>query len=186
MLIGVLSCQRDRALGHHETIRQRWATLADVSDIRFFVGGEQPKDLMADEVWLDVPDGYPQLSLKTKAICAWVLNSNYDFIFKCDCDTIIIPDRFKVCGWEDFDYSGRFYGGSPGTPGTAAGGGVGYFLSRKACATIVLSHYPVTASEDQMVGDVLHPRIVANEIKAQHLEMAICKAARGLGEPHSI
>jgi hypothetical protein len=186
LLIAVLSCQRDRALGHHETIRQRWSKdLADVSDIRFFIGGSQRTDLLADEVWLDVPDGYQQLSLKTKGICNWMLEQGYDFIFKCDCDTIIMPDRFKTCGYENFDYSGRFYGGAPGTPGTAAGGW-GYFLSRRACEFVLAHDWLPTASEDQMVGDILHPRIVTREIRAQHLETSVCKAVRGLGEVHSI
>jgi hypothetical protein len=186
LLIAVLSCQRDRALGHHETIRQRWnKNIADVSDIRFFIGGSQPTDLLTDEVWLDVPDGYQQLSLKTKGICSWMLTQGYDFVFKCDCDTNIFPDRFKTCGYENFDYSGRFYGGAPGTPGTAAGGW-GYFLSRKACEVVLNFEYPITASEDQMVGDALHPHIVVRGIRAQHLETSVCRATRGLGEPHSI
>lgn len=186
LLIGVMSCQRDRAMGHHGTIRRRWSgVLSDVSDLRFFIGGPQPSDLLADEIWLDVPDGYQQLSLKTKAICAWVLKQDYDFIFKCDCDTNIIPESFKTCNYENFDYSGRFYGGPPGTPGTAAGGW-GYFLSRKAMGIVQTFDYPITASEDQMVGDALHPHIITRNTRAQHLEASVCRAQRGLGEPHSI
>ncbi len=184
LLISVMSCQRDHALGHHETIRRRWGSaLSDVSDVRFFVGGPQPEGLLEDETWLDVPDGYPQLSLKTKGICVWMLEHNYDFVFKCDCDTSIFPNRFKAYDYKDFDYVGRFYGGPPGTPGTAAAG-PGYFLSRKSCKLISEHESPVTASEDQMVGDALHPHIVAREIKAQHMEMMIYAASRGLGEVH--
>jgi len=184
LLIAVMSCQRDRNLGHHETIRQRWGnTLSDVSDVFFFVGGPRLDNLADDEVWLDVPDGYKELSTKTKGICAWMLNREYDHVFKCDCDTSIIPLRFKSLNYRDFDYIGRFYGGSPGTFGTAAGGW-GYFLSRKACEFVLNFDWPVTASEDQMVGDILYPHIVSKEIKALHLETSICRASRGFGEIH--
>lgn len=184
LLIAVMSCQRDRAIGHHETIRQRWGnTLSDVSDVRFFVGGPEPNDLLSDEIWLDVPDGYLQLSLKTKAICAWVLEHDYDFLFKCDCDTSILLRRFRSYEYRGFDYVGRFYGGAPGTPGTAAWG-PGYFLSRKACKLVLDYEHPITASEDQMVGDALHQSIVTREIKAQHLETNLFIAQRGFGEIH--
>jgi hypothetical protein len=184
LLIAVLSCQRDRALRHHETIRRRWGNaLSDVSDVRFFVGGPQLDDLLLDEIWLDVPDGYPQLSLKTKGICAWMLAHDYDSLFKCDCDTSIFIERFREYDYKNWDYAGRFYGGSPGTPGTAASG-PGYFLSRRACQLILDYNSPVTASEDQMVGDCLHPHIVSKQIKAEHIEPSLYGAARGVGEPH--
>lgn len=185
LLIAVMSCQRDKKLGHHETIRQRWGVnLSDVGDTRFFVGGSYPEDLKDDEIWLNVPDGYQELSLKTKAICGWAVEYGYDFLFKCDCDTSIAPKRFRTFTYQDFDYAGRFYGGPPGTLYTAAGGGAGYFLSRKACEIVRDYEYPVSASEDQMVGDALHPHIVSREIKAHHLETSITRASRGFGEVH--
>ena len=185
LLISVLSCQRDKALGHHETIRQRWGqSLVDVSDVRFFVGGLQPNNLLDDEVWLNVPDDYQSLTLKTKAICAWMLSRDYDFLFKCDCDTSIFIPLFKEYNYKIIDYAGRFYGGPPGTPGTAACG-PGYFLSRKACQLVLDYKYPVSASEDQMVGDCLHPYIASRSLKAEHLEMSIYAAERGLGKEHS-
>lgn len=184
LLIAVLSCQRDRELSHHEAVRQRWGNaLSDIADVGFFVGGPYIGELSKDEIWLDVPDDYQSLTLKTKGICSWMLEQNYDFIFKCDCDTSIFLKRFNACDYRSFDYVGRFYGGPPGTAGTAASG-PGYFLSRKACELVLTHDYPVSASEDQMVGDILHPYIVSREIKAQHLEMSIWAAQRGLGEVH--
>jgi hypothetical protein len=184
LLIAVESCQRDRNLGHHETIRQRWGkTLSDVSDVRFFMGGPEPKELLSDEIWLDVPDDFFHLSIKTKAVCDWVLRSEYDFLFKCDCDTTIFISKFKGYDYKNEDYAGRFNGGYPGEKGLYAAG-AGYFLSRKACEIISTQGGVPVEFEDVMVGNTLEPYIISGQIKARHIETSIYSASKGGGEPH--
>lgn len=181
VLIAVMSCQRDRNLGYHETIRQRWgAKLSDVADIRFFLGGPPLEDLQSDEVWFDVPDDYDNLILKTLAICDWALSGNYDFLFKCDCDTSIHVNRFRNYDFKRIDYAGRFWGGQPGERGLYAAG-TGYFLSKKACK-IVLNYQGMSGSfEDVMVGNMLEPHICSKMIKAEHIETSLYAAIKGIG-----
>jgi hypothetical protein len=181
LLIAVLSCQRDRSLGYHETIRERWgARLSDISDVRFFVGGPRLDDLKIDEVWLDVPDDYSHLSIKTKAICDWTLKNGYNFLFKCDNDTTIFVTRFRNYDYKDVDYAGRFWGGQPGAIGLYAAG-PGYFLSRKACEIISIYGGTPTAEEDVMVGNTLQPYISSSKIKAQHIESSVYGSTKGPG-----
>lgn len=186
LLIAVMSCQRDLALGYHETIRQRWGSrLSEVGDVRFFIGGLPPAYLRSDEVWLDVPDDYSHLSIKTKAICDWTVKNWYDSLFKCDCDTTIFVNRFKSYNYKNVDYAGRFWGGRPGEKGLYAAG-TGYFLSRKACEIISAKGGIPVDAEDVMVGSTLEPYIVSRQIRAEAIETPIYGAIKGPGggAPH--
>jgi hypothetical protein len=184
MLIAVMSCQRDLALGYHEVIRQSWGkALADIADVRFFVGG--PDRLSPDEVWLDAPDDYDHLSLKAIEIFKWAQRCDYEHIFKCDCDTTIFVNRFKRYNYKRIDYAGRFWGGEPGERGLYAAG-TGYFLSRKAYEIIITDGHGPVKDEDVMVGNTLEPLIVSGAIKAEHIAESVYGATKGPGEgaPH--
>jgi hypothetical protein len=182
LLIAVMSCQRDRKLGHHETIRNRWGdALSDIADTRFFIGGEDRVEPLAeDEVWLSVPDDYDHLSTKTMAICNWALENDYDHVFKCDCDTTIFINRFRDYNYKRIDYAGRFWGGQPGERGLYAAG-TGYFLSRRAYEIITVEGGFPPDSEDVMVGNTLEPYIRSREIRAEHIVTSIYGATKGPG-----
>jgi hypothetical protein len=140
----VCSCQRDKGLGYHNHARSWGAELSDIADLRFFVGGERPNDLLEDEVWLDVPDDYMSLPLKTKAICRYMLECDYT---KCDCDTTVHPHFFREFPYGEIDLAGNFWGDSFSAPC-----GPGYFLSRRAAEVVVNFDHGDLWAEDYMVG----------------------------------
>ena len=181
LLVAVKSCQRDRALGHHKTIRQTWGRDIQDFDLLFFTGPGESNNL--DEVTLDVADDYDSLPSKTREILRYSLQRGYDFTFLCDTDTFLILRRLLSCGFENWDYSGRI--GSFPAIGTTfsykdgrgytnpnchpwASGGLGYFLSRKA-AEIVASAEPISWAEDLSVGQILGPFIQMGEIIAKDI-----------------
>jgi hypothetical protein len=115
LLLAVKSCQRDMREGAHQAIRDTWGKdLPPGVDVRFFMGGEHPPTLLeADEVWLPVSDDYWVLTPKTRGICAYMLQHNYDFVYPCDTDTYLIPSEMLQSGFENYDFSGSWIcGGS--------------------------------------------------------------------------
>jgi hypothetical protein len=141
LLIAILSCHSN---GHgsdwgselREAQRDTWLCEA-VVDHRYFLGrGEGSAE--ADEVWLDVPDDYDSLPIKSLALIAWAYEHDYDFIFKCDDDTYCRIDRLLSSGFEAHNYSG-FRKISPwfGWAIEFAQGGAGYWLSRLAMQAVL-------------------------------------------------
>lgn len=181
LLIGVKSCHRDRDRGDHQVIRETWGRNLPLSaDLRFFVGGKQDF-VLSDESAVDCEDDYDSLPYKTREICRWFLKTANEFVFLCDTDTFIIPNRLVSSGYVQYDYSGRF--GTVHPIGTTfeyhdgrqlltchpwASGGIGYFLSRKA-AQVVASSEPRHWAEDFCTGQLMGPLIQTGEIKAGDL-----------------
>jgi len=142
-LIAIPSCQRD--CEHHELLRQTWLQKCPV-DYRFFLGN-QNKTIANDELVIDAPDGYRELIWKIEKIIEYALNSNYDYLFKCDVDTYCHIPRLLKSGFEQYDWSGY---GEPY-------GGSGYWLSRKAMQALIdnTSYLDVYESEDTHVARIL-------------------------------
>ncbi len=144
LLIAILSCHRYNERRNAQ--RETWITdvlLSCAADYRYFLGRtEQLKNgphPTADQVFLDVADDYGSLPLKTLAMLAWAYQRGYEYVFKCDDDTYCRVDRLLASGFENHDYSG-FQKMSPyyGKPGVEfAQGGAGYWLSRRAIATVL-------------------------------------------------
>lgn len=170
ILIAVLSCQRDRDLGCHEHGRNTYGKdLADFADLRFFVGGPEPGDLAEDEVWADVADDYQSLPAKTKAMCQYMLGGGYDYMFKLDNDSYLIPKDFRAYMLKKpADVAGRLQGSMEPRPGGRKFGkvvearppsfypwGGGYLLSRKAAQIVVNFPHPGVGPEDRMVGNAV-------------------------------
>ena len=184
LLIAVKSCRVHQESGYHDAILNTWGKDLPLGvDLRFFVGNsDSPKPKTEKTICLGVPDDYMSLPLKTKAIVGWSLWNEYDHCFCCDTDTFTIPTRLLKCGFEKFDYSGRF--GAMPKIGTTfrykdahqtveechcwASGGVGYFLSNKA-ARIVSESEPNHWAEDCYVGQTLGPHIQSGNIIASDL-----------------
>jgi len=134
--VGIMSCQRDRP--YHKLVRETW--LQNEVDHRFFLGGSLTGALLEDEVLLDVPDEYCYSRQKLQGMIAWTLEHEYDFMFKCDTDTYVCVPRLLTSGFERWDWSGGYYGGS------------GYWLNKTAMG--VLSKIPLDGenwAEDQWV-----------------------------------
>jgi len=148
-LIGALSGQKmDDRRGR---CRRTWFAEAARfgHDAMFLIGGAQSLERRGDELHMPCPDTYPELPQKTKWLCRWAITQpGWDYIFKCDDDTLVIMDRLSRVDLAGVDYLGR-------SLGNYASGGAGYFLSRKAAGIVAEKLTALTGSEDLLVGQVL-------------------------------
>jgi hypothetical protein len=97
---------------HHRTpwrdaIRDTWLPLVPttLADVRFFLGRGQNKN--PDEVVLNCDDSYMGLPEKVREIARWALANGYDYMLKCDDDTVIRPELLLVSGYQNYQYSGK-------------------------------------------------------------------------------
>jgi hypothetical protein len=113
-------------------VRETWfkdAVSHPAVTAKFFYGQSDIQPL-EDEVNLNVPDDYGHLADKTRAICRWAVDNNFDYAALVDDDTLVYVDRL-VDETESaaFDYAGHVHG-------SVATGGPGYILSRRAMEAI--------------------------------------------------
>ena len=157
LLIAINSCHLYERNGANDAARNTWIPAAAEHgfDCKFFVGlGGVP---IADAVQVDAPDDYNSLCYKTFESLKWAEARGYDFIFRCYPDTYVRPERLRASGFEAFDYSGNFEGGS-----MTAAGGPGYWLSREAVKVMLThevspTHPNIGATfEDRWVGTVMN------------------------------
>jgi hypothetical protein len=135
-----------------------------------------------DIVQIDSPDGplwegtYRTwvLNRKTEALARYALKHGYDYVFKCDDDTYVYPDRLLRSGFENYDYSGNLDKHHAPDVGWYrwAQGGAGYWLSHRAMLLVATGLTRIRA-EDFAVGQLL----AANGITAHHDER-YCPAIR--------
>ena len=173
LLLAVKSCEQDARSGFHQIIRNTWGRDVQGPDLKFFVGRGRMQ-LQPDEVRVDCQDDYMSLPQKTKAICRWTLERDCDFMFLCDTDTYVIPDRLLSSRFEHYDLTGHF-NGPIGVPDAREGkywawisGGNGYWLSRRAAQIVADAPDDGEWAEDRMVGQVLGPYFHRGELKAFH------------------
>lgn len=138
VLIGVLSCERDRAL--NQALRETSYQASPWH--RFFVAYPATRP---DEVTVACPDDYAHLAAKTQEMARWALAQGYDYLFKTDADTYIDIERLLAAVLEPpvagADYCG-FYKGGPGDYAK----GLGYWLSRRALE--IVAGLPLQYSDD--------------------------------------
>jgi hypothetical protein len=158
LLIAVVSCARDQSAGGHSAITSTWGKEAARVGIglKFFVGTGAFAG--RNEIWVDAPDSYQCLPAKVKAMCEWFVRSDYDYLFKCDNDTFIHPERLLGMEFESADCSGHQGSGSG-----SFNGGVGYFLSKKA-AEIVSKDSMHSGAEDVLVAQVLKDKVTRTNL----------------------
>jgi hypothetical protein len=144
VLVNIASCHKHRAW--QQSQRDTW--LPELRcDYRFFLGN--PKgDAEQDEVFLDCPDDYNSLIYKTLESTKWALEHGYDFMFKCDVDTLVNPRNLLSSDFELHNYTG-------GRNGHFASGGSGYWLSRKAMEALVTEPPKDGSAEDVFVADTV-------------------------------
>jgi hypothetical protein len=186
LVVAVKSCHRDRAAGFHDAIRETWGR--DLHELNvpvvFFVGGGT---VGLDEVAVSAPDDYMGLPQKTQAICKWFFGASPQHLFLCDNDTFIDAEALVNLPYKSFDYSGHFRGGQSELGATFyyqdhigvypkchswASGGIGYFLSSKAVATLALAPPPTIWAEDMWVGQELGPMIQSGNFSAAALKLS--------------
>jgi hypothetical protein len=125
VMFAIISCEKDRARGCHDAIRETY--MGNTPHV-FFVGETLTSfTLCQDEVALrGTNDGYHYTYQKNNAIFQRMRILGYDFLFTCDVDTYVVIPRLLACGFEQHDYVGRRCDEGH------AGGGYGYWLSRRA------------------------------------------------------
>lgn len=122
------------------------------ADLKFFLGRGTADH--QDEVILDVGDDYQSLPQKMQAMCQWARAHHYDFIFKSDDDSYVVPARLMASGFQQHDYTGRVRGPSGPFPAPYCSG-FGYWLSAKAAAVIADCKLNGDQAEDRMVANTL-------------------------------
>lgn len=148
VLIGVVSAQS--LVERREACLATWASAVTGCELVFVTGGHEGAVSQLRGCWLEcpVPDDYPSLPQKTRALCDWALeHTGWDFLFKCDDDTYVHLPRL-LAAIPQGDYVGHGLGGY-------ASGGAGYWLSRRAAAIVAARLDALTGHEDQLVGAVL-------------------------------
>ena len=197
LLIAIKGCERDTRNGFHQALRETWVKDVPAGiDVKFFVGeGNAP--LRPDEERIGCPDDYMSLPVKTRAILRWMLGREYDFIFLCDTDTYVMPERLLASGFENYDLTGLF-NGKIGVPRATEGdagpwkpadqgngatryyawisGGNGYWLSKRAVQIIVDDMaYVSDWAEDRTIGQILGPFFQNGQLRAlNHEDYGFC------------
>jgi Galactosyltransferase len=161
ILIAVESCVTNRYL--HQAMLDTWLGALSIMDVdcRFFIGGiNEPENHL--EVWVPCLDTYDNLAVKTRGICRWAAKQDYDFLFKCDTDTVVNPKRLLNSGFEKYSYMGGF--NEDKMPKTLnfptleiqfASGGAGYWLNREAMNIIAKGLVTSSPAEDVYVAGEL-------------------------------
>jgi len=106
-LIAVVSCW-SRLDTWVQCIRDTWMPLVpkDKADIVVFVGRGKgtPSEGVVE---LECDDSYQGLPEKVRAIARWASMQGYNFMLKCDDDTVLNPVKWLASGYDKHDYSGR-------------------------------------------------------------------------------
>lgn len=197
ILIAIVTCHRyrERAKAQRDTWIPDVAPAALATghnvDVRFFLGRpDKPHTLQADEVQVDADDGYLGLPEKTREVYRWALAQGYDFVFKADDDSYVVPSRLLTSGFEQHDYSGRLRGPSGRYPAPYASG-FGYWVSARAIRILAEASIDGTLpnerhqAEDRWVGNTLqsagiecHPNIWHVVVKSSKNKVCFMEAPR--------
>jgi hypothetical protein len=164
--IHISNRNNDRVSALRDTWLRDVAAFSSHVDYRLFYGRAGDSHAVQqderDVVTFDLPDDYAHLPHKTVAVCAWAKARDYDFIFKADDDSYVWVDRLvlEILSNRQLDYGGFRHA-------CVAGGGPGYWLSRKAF-TIIADKADVNESwaEDVLVSKTLF----RNSIQPVNLE----------------
>ena len=128
-LIAILSCHALR--GYEQSLRDTWIKeIPEGVDHRFFLGLPNLDYMFSDEVFLSVGDTLQDLTHKVVAVCAWASAQGYDYLLKCDLDTLVRPIGLLQSDFKSWDWMG-------GQNSFFASGGAGYTLSRRAMRAVV-------------------------------------------------
>jgi hypothetical protein len=151
LLIAIVTCHRFKERADAQ--RATWIKDTKI-DYKFFLGlddsGRKPDE---DEVFLTVPDDYPSLPLKVRAVMQWAREHGYDAVLKCDDDTWIRPDRLVL---PTVEWAGRINRSSKNLCPRGWCSGYAYWLIGSALQKIADAPTPSTGAEDVWVGKTLN------------------------------
>lgn len=152
VLIAVLSCYSLQYC--EQSVRDTWVSEIPTGvDYKFFLGRRQgihdaSYRYAGDEIYLDVDDSFHGVTEKTVAIYNWALSLGYDYVFKCDLDTLIRPMLLLRSSFAEHDYVGGYNEGF-------ASGGSGYWISKRAMEYVVQGTYEPGPAEDWNIANIL-------------------------------
>jgi hypothetical protein len=133
---GITRITEGRIDAQRETWIRDLAPFACYVDYKFFFGrspdNRKPK---ADEVFLDVPDDYEHLPQKMNAIYRWALANGFEYLYKCDDDTLVDVPRLMREPYDSYDqlgFSNCSHGLNSRKCSCYITGGAGYWLSARA------------------------------------------------------
>lgn len=171
LIIGALSCTNAKYQSRRMKCQQTWLPELEAAgaEVLFLVGVgdtiDKPRLVerkehgrIGLELQIPCPDTYEALPQKTAAFCRWACaNREFDYLFKCDDDTYLVPRRFLNVDLQGVDYLGApLFINIP-----YASGGAGYFLSHHAAHIVAEEMQEATGPEDLIVSQHLARRGVA-------------------------
>ncbi len=151
ILIGVCSCVK--ASERRDCVRSTWIQQQVVGVQSCFFIGEGEALHEPDCVQLVANDSYDFLPEKVLAFFEYALaNLHFDWLFKCDDDTYVHPERLLELCDRGADFIGNPWLETRGSPS----GGAGYMMSRALVERIVSQRtfIPHTGVEDVLIGEL--------------------------------
>jgi hypothetical protein len=149
LLLAIVTCEARKEWANAQ--RDTWVKDCR-HDVRFFLA-RQPRDPLADEVFVDSGDGYEALAAKVREVSRYAHAAGYQTLLKLDDDTICWPTRLVLpqahyVGWKQEPESGNWCSG------------MAYWLSRDCMKVISEAELPATsvavpAPEDRWTGGEL-------------------------------
>lgn len=100
----------------------------------FFYVGEGDSGLEPDVVKIDAPDDYQSLSLKMHAAMRYALQKEFDWLFRVDDDTYVVPSRIETLFWQP---GAEMIGGECMSHHQWSTGGAGLMFSRRLIQNMV-------------------------------------------------
>lgn len=139
-LIAVVSAKHRKPW--RDAIRNTWLALVpkDKADVVFFVGRGEP--ISEAVVELDCDDSYRGLPEKIREITRWASSQGYDFMLKCDDDTVLHPEKILACGYEQHLFSGKLNRHPTKEDPFAITVGFNYWLARPCMDIVAKAELP--------------------------------------------
>lgn len=157
LLFAIISCHKNSE--RRESQRETWIPRIDgVAEYKFFLGNHpegKAYEPAADEVILDVRDGYKELPEKVRAVMRWAVERDYEFVLKIDDDVYIYPERV-TWNFQQYHYIGHPNGWVAPAHPKGYMSGFAYWVSNRAARAIASAELdPKITHEDRWVGGVL-------------------------------
>jgi len=110
---------------------------------KFFVG-EGPPVAEPDVVQVAAPDTYIKLAWKTREAFRYALDfSDWDYVFKCDDDTYVVPERIEsLVGEIQPGRQAQWIGSDVLKKDGYTAGGAGYLLARSIVQALQVAEMP--------------------------------------------
>lgn len=183
LIVGTLACTDPAYAGRRRRCLETWLPGLESAgvEVLFLVGvGDaitEPRVVeqaehgrIGRELQIPCPDSYEALPQKTAAFCRWACrHREFDFLFKCDDDTYLIPQRLLAMDLSTTDYLGAELRRGI----KYASGGGGYFLSHRAARVVATQMNEATGFEDLLVAQYLNRHGMFLEADQRFVAMGI-------------